>query len=314
MKSHPHRLCSIAIVLACGAALVGGLALETTLAHATTKARATLPETLARAPHETGGEVDDGALLEDATRLARRRDYAGAAAILAIRTENTPSSASHSLAARGAAAAGRFDEAARHAAFAARLAPADDGAVEVAQHQVDLTLLHRVRPATRVLAGVGAVLLFAVLWGARRRARRGRRLAAWLDGLESRMTVLVDGQRMSGDRTFVVRPDAASVAVDLFLRAGGACRRPPRPGPTLSLVLSHAASNLTLRLTPRRDVRDDAVRIRFRDETLARLLARAGTWRLVARLDGQRVGEASIEVAPRAPERAARRLHLVERV
>ena len=68
---------------------------------------------------------------------------------------------------------------------------------------------------------------------------------------------------------------------------------------SLSLVLTH--SERTLRLRPRRDVRDDAIRVRLRDATLRRLLAVPGTWRLLARLDGRLVAQADLDVAAPRP-------------
>lgn len=129
------------------------------------------------------------------------------------------------------------------------------------------------------------------------------------------MSVSVDGRCEPGDG--VVPADTHALSVDVFLHAKGAPPRPPRPGPTLALVLSHAASNTTLRLTPVRDVVGDAVRTRLKEGTLARVLAHPGTWRILARLDGRPVVESRLEVEPPASAPAtgpARRLlHLVAR-
>ncbi len=88
-----------------------------------------------------------------------------------------------------------------------------------------------------------------------------------------------------------------AVVVDVFLQPRTPGHRPPTKGPTLSLVLSHALSSTSLRLTPRRDVTHDAVRVRLKDATLARLLARPGPWRLEARLDDRVLGETRLLAA-----------------
>ena len=78
-------------------------------------------------------------------------------------------------------------------------------------------------------------------------------------------------------------------------------------------MLSHAACSTTLRLTPVRDVRGDAVRKRLKDDTLARVLAHPGTGRLEARLDGRALAAQPLEVEASAPGRACRLLRLVGR-
>ena len=179
---------------------------------------------------------------------------------------------------------------------------------------MDAALLAR---SARRLASLGgaraALVLLGLALGAARRRHRKRHLDRWLDGVRGDLSVSVDGRRETGST--LLPADARKVSVDVFLRAKPGQPRPPGPGPTLVLVLSQNASNTTLRLTPVRDVRGDAVRTRLKDDTLARVLARPGTWRLEARLDGRAVAEHRLEVEVEAPRAgpARRLLHLVGR-
>jgi len=309
VKARPPHSLHAWFALLSAILLLGCLALETSLAHATLRARATLDAALARAPLAASEEAegDDAPVLVEARRRLARHDQAAAASLLGDRAEVTPTPETRALAAQAATAAGAFDEAARHATFARRLAPGDAARAEAAEDAVDRALLAHWRPPLRVAAAGG--LLFLLVAGARscRSRRRRRRLAAWVSGLDARLSVRADGAPL-GDGS-ALAPGARNGAVDVFLRPRGT-GRPPRPGPTLALVLSHAASNTTLRLTPRHDVRADAVRVPLKDATLARILARPGAWRLEARMEGHPVGWTRLAVADRTP---AQRLHLLHR-
>jgi hypothetical protein len=303
---HRHsRKTRVVVTTAAALVLLGGLALEGTLVHATRDARADLPQAVARAARG-GGPAD--AL----PGLVEARAYGEVADALSSRAEAVPTPASRTLAAHAATAAGRHRDAARHAAFAARLRPDDEATDRQARDTANLALLGRLRPFARVLAAAGVlVLAFGMLRGVRRRCRR-RRMRRWLAGLAGHVAVGVDGRTFSSSSVDVatVPPDTQSVVVDVFLRGRRPRRRPPRPGPTLAVVLSHAGSSLTLRLRPRHDVREDAVRIRLTDETLSRLLGAPGTWRLAAHLGGRLVSETALDVLPRVRRRRGQRFPL----
>jgi hypothetical protein len=290
--------------------LLAGLALELALAHETLAARATLRDAVARAsPIAQGVGHDDAKLLADVRASLARHELAPPATLLAARAEAAQSCDARRLASLAAASIGAFGEAARQAELAARLAPGDAAARQEAEDAVDAALLGRVRTPARILGGAAVLFLLLAALHAARRRHRGRLRARWLDGVRGRMSVSVDGRREAGGAW--LSSDARVVSVDVFLRAAdGPC---PGPGPTLGLVLSHAASSRSLRLTPVRDVQGDAVRTRLKDATLARVLERPGTWRLEARLDGRAIAEHHLEVAAPSPGPARRLLHLVGR-
>jgi hypothetical protein len=89
-----------------------------------------------------------------------------------------------------------------------------------------------------------------------------------------------------------------ALSVDLFLsgRYGMACPRRPGRSPTLHLTFSHAGSSQSVRLRPIRRVCDSAVRVPVRNETLRRILATEGRWRLHARLANRPVATADLIV------------------
>lgn len=302
----PPWVTMFAIVL-----LLAGLTLELSLAHETLDARATLRHAVARAspiPADVGH--DDADVLAAVRTALSNHEHDAPAALLAARAEAVQTPDARHLASLAAASAGSFGEAARQAELAARLAPGDAAARSAAEDAMDTALLARVRTPARIAGGTSIlVLLLAAVRGARRRRRR-RQLEQWLDGVEGRMSVSVDGRRDPTSPT--VAPDTRAITVDVFLRAKRP-RRPASTGPTMALVLSHAASSTTLRLTPVRDVRGDAVRTRLKDATLTRVLARPGTWRLEARLDGRAIAERRMEVEAKPARRGGRLLHLVGR-
>jgi hypothetical protein len=71
------------------------------------------------------------------------------------------------------------------------------------------------------------------------------------------------------------------------------------------VFLSQGTAGRSIRLTPRADVRGDAVRFRLRDETLRGLLAWPGRWRVAARADDRLIGEGWVDVDPSTPDPAA---------
>jgi hypothetical protein len=228
--------------------------------------------------------------------LARRQALceAGDAAARLREAAEAPTHASHAAAARAATAIGRFDEAARHAEWAARLLPGDAAARAEADRAADRAAIALLRPPARLAGGAGAVVLLALAVRATLRRRAGARRGRWLDGVAVDVRGRVEGRTSAG--ALRMSP-ASSVTIDVFLAAP-----PPRPvpGPTVSVALSHAGSSRTVRLAPRRDVRDDAVRWRLSPETVAALLAAPGRWRLQTRVDGRLADERAIEVVPAA--------------
>jgi hypothetical protein len=130
----------------------------------------------------------------------------------------------------------------------------------------------------------------------------------FLDSVSGRLRFHVDGE--PAPTPLRLAQDTASLTADVFLtgRYGMACPRRPRRGPTLHVACSHAGSNQSLRLRPVRGVTESAVRIHLRDETLQRLLAQPGRWRVHARLGPRVVATATADVLPvRAPSNARSR-------
>ncbi len=276
-RSLPPLLGLAALIL-----VVGGGALGVTLAAA----REDAEQALLDRPGDAADPAAGRALAQG------RRDEA--ADRLGDAAAKAPSAEAHDLASLAALAAGRFDDAARDAALAARLVPGDAVRAARTDHLLDLAMMARVWPALRVGTLLGLITLLVLGVRARRRALVRRRLASWIHGVRADLAPRVDGRTAAGP-ALVMPGDALSL--DLFFRAKGRPARPPAPGPTLLLVLSHAASSRSIRLTPRRGIRQDAVRTRVREATLGRLLERPGRWRAQALLDGRLVAEAPLEVA-----------------
>jgi hypothetical protein len=61
-------------------------------------------------------------------------------------------------------------------------------------------------------------------------------------------------------------------------------------------VLSHGQDSRTVRLTPVKDVRQDAVRVRLSEPTLREVLAHPGRWRVNVALDGRPLAQAGLLV------------------
>ena len=193
-----------------------------------------------------------------------------------------------------------FDEAARQAVLASRLAPLDAGARAESERALDLALIARARRPLRLAALASAFVLGFLGLTARARRHREARRRAWVEDIESTVVLGIDGREAALPEMVPLTPETDSVVVDVFLRPRTAGRRPPRPGPTLSVVLSHAASSTSLRLTPQHDVRSDAVRVRWTDATIARLLSKP---RHLAASRPARRPDAGPGPAPRGVER-----------
>ena len=223
-----------------------------------------------------------------------------AAAEAAARTH--PSAAAYERLAGAALAAGRASDAATAAVVASKLAPGDARRAALAEAAVDAALRATLRDGVRPVAGVGAVLLLA-LWvaGARVRARTRAREAA-IAGALARVVLAVEGEGTSrGDRAQLT---AATTALVVDVHADPVLDAVP-DRPPLVVTLSHGEAGRTVRLAPRRDVGGGAARFRVAGDALREVLAHAGRWRLLVRMDGALLGTAEVVVAPRATARAA---------
>lgn len=258
--------------------LVGGLALEGALIHA-----------------RDGAQRRLGRRIPDVQRVLRD-------------VEGAPTAEGHHAVSELALAHGAFGPAARHARFAAALSPGDAAAAARAERALDMAALARLRPAARTLGLLGGLWLAVTVVGALRRRRAARRRRAWVEHHDVALTTSVDGRAFPAHSAARVAPGAALVAIDAFLHRRGPPVRQPRPGPTLSIVLSHAEAGRSIRLTPMHDVRGAAARVRLRPETLEALRDVPGTWRVQARLDGGAVAETELEVGSPAKARPLGRL------
>jgi hypothetical protein len=302
-------------LMGCGLLAVGlvlvGLSVEAVDHAEVSRAQRALPGALARplALPATAAE-HHAAQARAHWREARAYATAGAHARGALSLEETaalgPTAQIHGAASLAWLAADQGERAARHAQLAARLAPADTALAGHADRMVDLALLHRFRPATRIGGALGLLALLAAVAHVLAARRDRRRLERFLDAVSVRLRFSVDGESV-GPPLELAR-GAASLTLDVFLggRYGIAAPRRPRRAPTLHVTFSHAASNRTLRLRPMKHVRDSAVRIRVREETLARLLERPGRWRVHVRLGPRQVASATADVIDRPALRAAR--------
>ncbi|MDA1196105.1 MAG: hypothetical protein O2894_13120, partial [Planctomycetota bacterium] len=190
-------------------------------------------------------------------------------------------------------AADRGEVAARHAQLAARLEPDNAALAATAEQAVDLALAYRLRPLTRPAGVFSAFLLGLMLLGALGKRRERRRTRAYLDSLGVRVGVWADGEQLGSP--FSVAPRTENLTVDLFFRGrhGMACPRRPAQMPTVHIAFSSPGSNRTMRLRPVRDVTESAIRVPVSPETLQRLLAQPGAWRLHVR-----VGERPVLAVP----------------
>jgi hypothetical protein len=281
--------------------VLGGLSVEAFTRSEVTRAQRALPGALARTVVAKGVAPETLEAVAETRRHVRRRRLAQAAEKLEALIGEVPTAEMHGLVATAYQAADRGVPAARHAQLAARLAPDDGPLQDRAERAVDVALAYRARPWTRVAGGLG--LLVAILLAMRGlRARRIRRhLQRFLDGVTGRVAFTVDGEPRGS--TARLRSHNEALTIDVFLkgRHGMAC--PPRPAraPTLHVSLSHAGASRTVRLTPVKRLRDKAVRIPVRAETLRRIMDVPGRWRVHARLGPRPVASAILEVRTAQP-------------
>lgn len=290
--------------------VVGALSVEAVTRSEVSRAQRVLPDVLARtlAPDDAGAAVADH--LATARRHLRARAPALTAAALEAVVRERPTAELHHAASLAYYAAKDGLAGARHAQLAARLAPTNVALQETAERAVDIALAFRVRPVSRPLGVIGAIGLLALVVSAGVRRHQHRRLDAYLEQLRGRLVFRTDDG--VEQRVPVLDRRTEALTVDLFLsgRYGMACPRRPGRSPTLHLAFSHAGSSQTVRLRPIRRMCDSAVRVPVRSETLRRILATEGRWRLHARLANRPVATADLVVerahhgAPLRRERA----------
>jgi hypothetical protein len=192
--------------------------------------------------------------------------------------------------------------AARAARAAERLAPGDARFTALMEDALDAATLEEVREVTRPFLALGGIILFLASLGWLRRRALARRREAWLARAQVRVVGSADGRTASPGEDLLVPRNAQSVSLDVFLSAPPAPRSCGRHGPTLSVVLSHGQESRALRLTPVKDVREDAVRVRLSAATLMEVAARAGRWRVTVALDGRPVAETGLLVPAASPQ------------
>ena len=140
MKRHRHPLRRIVVGLAL-LAVVGGLALEIHIRGKTDRARASLGGALGKAdpPITAGDKLQQWT--SSAHHLARCGDTGAAAALLERIANQAPAPSTYRLAGLAARATGDLERAARHAEWAARLAPTDASLRGEADEALDLALV-----------------------------------------------------------------------------------------------------------------------------------------------------------------------------
>ena len=253
-----------------------------------------------------------GLLLEGwaAVDRAKAGPPAGSVTSLRATAEANPSAAAYSRLSRAQARAWDAEGAARSALTASRLAPGDAALAASAESAVDAAARARLLPASRVAlaAAAGSLLLLVLSRRAKRRALRRRR--ALLSAARGRIAMSVEGDpSLEGAATgaaagshAVLRPGAQGLLMDVLLSAplGDAANRPP-----LVVVLSHAGSSRTVRLSPIRDWAGAAARARVQGASLATLLAAPGRWRVHVRADDAVLADGEVSVEPRRISAAA---------
>ncbi len=277
--------------------VVGALSVEAVTRSEVSRAQHALPDALARAiaPDDAGRAAVEQ--LTAARRHFRLRDSEAAAEALESILKDTPTADLHDTASMAWYAAGDGQAAARHAQLAARLAPDNEELAGKAEHAIDMALAWKVRPASRPLGVIGAFALLALFISAGARGHRRRKLEDFLDAVRGRVVFHTDAGQFAGVAPLDARTEDLTVDVFLSGRYGMACPRRPEHAPTLRLAFSHAATSKTVRLRPIQGVRDSAVRIPIRKETLRTLLAQEGRWRLHVRLASRPIATAEVDVA-----------------
>jgi hypothetical protein len=319
MTVRPRSLASWMIGFVAVGLVFGGLSVEVLTGAQVSRAQRALPGALARAvptmAHADHGSealvAEDGAAAATRQLVAARRHadtqaFAKSAQDLEVVLEENPTALFHQLAAQARLAAGDGMAAGRHAQLAARLAPEDATLARAADDAVDLAVAWSIRPVSRPLGIFGATLLFFFLAAGWRRARERRRREAFLDEVTGRMRLWVDGEPAQSGA--VLPAHAESLLIDVFLsgRYGLRCPKRPQQGPTLHLAWSNASSSQTIRQRAVPDVHDTAIRVAVKPDTLQKLLARPGPWRLHARLGDRPLASLPVTVAPPRPQALAR--------
>ena len=231
----------------------------------------------------------------------RRRNDAWAAQRLYEHAEQHPSAQAWRAASLALTWDGdREHKAALAARRAARLAPHDPGMAALEAEALDAATWAEVREVTRPVAWVGASLLMLGLMGWLARRARARRRRAWVAGASVRVVPSADGRQGPGTELLVPQ-GTESLVLDVFLSPPPAGRIGRCHGPTLALVLSHGQDSRTVRLTPVKDVCQDAVRVRLSEPTLREVLAHPGRWRVNAALDGRPLAQAGLLVPALRP-------------
>lgn len=278
--------------------LFGGLVVEVHIRGKEARARDSLGGALGRVtlPNTAGEQVRE--MLDEVGALVRCQDPSAASTLLDRIATQAPHSSVHELAALAHRAAGSGDAATRHMQFAARLAPGNLRLTREAERAITNALFDRARPAARAGAALGALTLLALLLLFARDRRRAQRLRKYLDGVSGRLKLVVDDRRGADVGTLCAGDQG--LIIDLFLKGRYGMRPtpPPRQGPTLVLACSNAAAGRTVRITPVHDVRHDAVRVHVKPETVRRLRAHPGRWRVQATLGDRRVAIAELHVEP----------------
>lgn len=297
MRSVLHWIVPLSVLTVLGAAALEGEALA-----ARHQARQELRRALATAPAAAQPEELRERLRSIARGPVASGSDAWAAGDLTRLAEEQPSALTWRLAALAETwNGGREAAAARAAGQASRLAPGDGDLAALAERALDHATWARARAVARPLGAIaGGLVALALLAAAlRRAARAGRR--RWIRQLGVRVTGAADGQPAAEGAPLCLAPQAAQAHLDVFLCAPPGRCRSRCVGPTLAVALSHADASRTVRLTPVKDVRQDAVRVRLSAPTLALLKAYPGLWRVMVTLDGSAVAQAAIRVleAPR---------------
>ncbi len=299
MKRHRHPLRRIATGLVL-LTVVGGLALEIHIRGKTDRARASLGGALGKAdlPITAGDNIQQWT--SSAHHLARCGDTGAAAALLERIANQAPAPSTYRLAALGARATGDLERAAHHAEWAARLAPADRALRADADDALDLAVVGKLQPTTRVVGGLGLVyLLFlggTTVVGRRRRRRR----AAQMSGVRGSLLASVDSELPTAHP--VLEEGARSLTFDAHLRGLptslpiGRGRRDER----LRIVCSSSTASRSLRLRPFETVRGAAGRMAISPASLATMQAHPGTWRAQLLLGERRLAVLEVRVESRS--------------
>ncbi len=213
-----------------------------------------------------------------------------------------PSAETFSRLARVNAAAGNAKGAAYAAEVAARIKPQDPVLRAEAARAVDAAVRAHVLASARPAAiGAVGVLLF-LGFAAWRRRGAARAIVRMMEGARGRLRVVPEGSRPAPGNDAMVDEGTRALVVDAELPATVARLR---RCPAAVAYLSNSTANVTVRLSPRTDVESGAVRWRVEGDTLAKITAAPGRWRVILRVGAATLAESSFLVTPLARVRAA---------